>query len=334
VKEKELLHREKEDKILNRIIIRPRRFSGLFVFPSFIQGLNYIQLIIMKLRKTSLSKSIIGLVLLFVVWIFLAQCIIQKERWSDKKAYSVFKSADVPLQIRDTIINTSHLHYAVTGSDTLPTLIFIHGSPGSWMHYMKFLRNEDLRKKFRIVAIDRPGFGYSDFGKAMHLQEQAEIILPVLEKLKTNKSMFLVGHSMGGPVVVKLASMHSSLFEQIVIVAGAIDASQESKETWRKIMNVRPFYWMLPGAFAPSNTELLYLKKDLIPLQNDFKNIKCKVLFIHGDRDTWVPIQNIAYGKKMMVNASKICADTLKGADHQIPWKNFDELKNILLGLN
>ena len=98
-------------------------------------------------------------------------------------------------------------------------------------------------------------------------------------------------------------------------------------------MNVRPMYWLLPGAFGPSNTELLYLKKDLLPLQNDFKNITCHVLFVHGDQDTWVSIQNIAFGKKMMVNAASITADTLHGADHQLPWKRHDELKNILLNL-
>jgi len=255
---------------------------------------------------------------------------IQKERWSDAKGYKVFKSANVPLQIRDTLINSTHLHYAVTGPDTLPTLIFVHGSPGSWMHYMKYLRDTSLRKLFRIVAVDRPGFGYSSFGKAKHLKEQAEIISPVLEKLKTKKPMFLVGHSMGGPVVVKLAALNPLLFHTVVIVAGAIDVKQEKKETWRKIMNVQPLYWLLPGAFGPSNTELLYLKKDLIPLQNDFKNITCNVLFVHGDKDTWVPIENIAYGKKMIVNAH-VLADTIHGADHQIPWKNKDELKQILL---
>jgi pimeloyl-ACP methyl ester carboxylesterase len=160
------------------------------------------------------------------------------------------------------------------------------------------------------------------------------MILPVLEKLKTDKPMFLVGHSMGGPVAVKLGSDNPTLFKTVVIVAGAIDVSQEKKETWRKIMNVRPFYWCLPGAFGPSKTELLYLKKDLITLQNDFAKITCNVLFVHGDKDTWVPIENIAYGKKMMINAASISADTLRGADHQIPWKNKQELTDILLGLN
>ena len=280
-----------------------------------------------------MRKNILFAVLILAVWVFLSQCIIMKERWSDKKAYRIFKSKNVPLQIHDTIITTSHIHYAITGADTLPTLVFIHGSPGTWRHYMKFMWDSAMRKKFRIVAIDRPGFGFSNFGEAMHLQQQSNIILPVLEKLKTTQPMILVGHSMGGPVVVKLAADNPTLFKTIVIVAGSIDVAQEKKESWRKMMNVRPFYWLLPGAFGPSNTELLYLKKDLIPLQNDFKNITCNVLFVHGDKDTWVPIENIAYGNKMMVNARKISADTLKGADHQIPWKNFDELKNILLKL-
>jgi hypothetical protein len=258
---------------------------------------------------------------LIAFWILLAQCMLMRNRWSDKKAYNVFNAKQVPLQLKDTVINAHHLHYAVSGCDTLPTLVFIHGSPGSWMNYMKFLWDSTMRKKYRIVAIDRPGFGYSDFGKAMHLQEQCKLIMPVLEKLKTNKPMYLVGHSMGGPVVVKLAADNPALFKTIVIVAGALDVSQEKKETWRKIMNVRPFYWALPGAFGPSNTELLYLKKDLLALQIDF------------DKDTWVPIENIGYGTKMMINAVSIKADTIKGADHQIPWKNKEAFRDILLGL-
>jgi len=285
-----------------------------------------------RFRKI-MRHTILYSMVVIAVWLLLAQCFIMRNRWSDGKAYSVFKAKDIPLTIYDTIINERHLHYAVCGPDSLPTLVFIHGSPGSWMNYMKYMWDTAMRKKFRIVAIDRPGFGYSNFGKAMHLQEQCKIILPVLEKLKTTKPMFLAGHSMGGPVAVKLAADHPSLFTTIVIIAGAIDVKMEAKETWRKIMNVRPMYWALPGAFGPSNTELLYLKKDLVPLQDDFKKITCNILFVHGDADTWVPIKNIAYGKKMLVNAASITADTLHGADHQIPWKKMDELKQILLQL-
>lgn len=231
-------------------------------------------------------KKIRRFVLLFIsllfTWIFLSQCLIMKNRWSDKKAYHVFESKKVSLTIFDTIINKRHLHYAVSGSDSLPTLVFIHGSPGSWMNYMKFMWDSAMLQKFRMVAIDRPGFGFSNFGKAMHLQEQAAMILPVLQKLKNDQPLFLAGHSYGGPLSVILAADDPQLFEAIVIIAGALDINQEAKETWRKIMNVQPMYWGLPGAFGPSNTELLYLKKDLQPLQNDFKKITCKVILSMG----------------------------------------------------
>jgi pimeloyl-ACP methyl ester carboxylesterase len=287
----------------------------------------------MKRLQKYMRKLFLYFILPITLWVLLSQCLIMRNRWSDKKAYNVFEAKKVPLEIKDTVLQNRHLHYAICGSDTLPTLVFIHGSPGSWMNYMKFMWDEDMRKKYRIVAIDRPGFGYSDFGKAMHLQDQCKLILPVLEKLKTVKPMYLVGHSMGGPIIVKLAADKPNLFSKIVIVAGALDVSQEKKETWRKIMNVKPFYWALPGAFGPSNKELLFLKEDLISLQNDFAKITCSVQFIHGDKDTWVPLDNIAYGKKMMVNAFSISADTIKGADHQIPWKNKDEFTKLLLEL-
>jgi len=284
--------------------------------------------------KKIMRRTIIYSLCLICLWVLLAQCLVMRNRWSDNKAYRVFKAKEVPLTIYDTVINARHVHYAVCGNDTgLPTLVFIHGSPGSWMNYMKFMWDSTLRNKFRIVAIDRPGFGYSDFGKAVHLQEQCELIMPVLKKLKTDQPMFLVGHSLGGPVLVKLAADAPSLFNTIVIVAGSIDANQEKTETWRKIMANRPMYWALPGAFGPSNTEILYLKKDLVPLQNDFKNITCNVLFVHGDADTWVPIGNVAYGKKMMINAASISSDTLFGAGHNIPWERTAEFKKILLGL-
>lgn len=278
-------------------------------------------------------KIIIYFILLLSTWVFLARCLIMQNRWTDAKAERVFKAKQVPLVIHDTILQDRHLHYAVSGPDSLPTLVFIHGSPGSWMNYMKFMWDSSLQRKFRIVSIDRPGFGFSDFGHAMHLQDQCNIILPVLQQLKNKQPMFVCGHSMGGPVAVQLAASDPGLFNTVIIVAGSIDVSQEKTETWRKVMNKWPLNFLLPGAFAPSNKELLYLKKDLIPLQAEFSKITSEVHFIHGTSDTWVPIENIAYAKKMLTNARRITSDTLVGADHQIPWTNTKEFTDILLRL-
>ncbi|HVG17022.1 MAG TPA: alpha/beta hydrolase, partial [Chitinophagaceae bacterium] len=85
--------------------------------------------------------------------------------------------------------------------------------------------------------------------------------------------------------------------------------------------------------FAPSNTELLYLKKDLVLLKDELKEITCNVYFIHGTKDNWVPIENVAFGKQMMINARSIVVDTIVGGDHDLPWKNRDRLTEILLDL-
>lgn len=65
--------------------------------------------------------------------LFCAGCM--KFRMSDKKAYTVFRQKNASLKICDTIIDGHHLHLAISGNDSFPTLIFVHGSPGSWSNY-------------------------------------------------------------------------------------------------------------------------------------------------------------------------------------------------------
>jgi pimeloyl-ACP methyl ester carboxylesterase len=78
----------------------------------------------------------------------------------------------------------------------LPTLFFVHGSPGSWDAYKQFLEDSDLLKKFRIVSIDRPGFGYSQFGDAMNLENQSRIIYPLIDFISNCKPLFVIGLSL------------------------------------------------------------------------------------------------------------------------------------------
>lgn len=256
-----------------------------------------------------------------------------KKRISDRKARKIFVERDLPLKISDLKTEQHNIHYAIAGNDSLPTLIFIHGSPGSWGKYINYMYDPDLIKKFRMVSIDRPGFGYSNFGEAMHLQDQCKLIEAVLNKIKNDKSVYVCGHSYAGAVVAKLAADDPELFATIIIVAGAIDPSQEKRELWREIINVKPLFYLIPGVYQPSNAELLRLKDDLIKLKSDLDKITCNVIFVHGDKDRTVPVENIFYGKKMMQNARSIRAETLHTKDHMIPVTHFYELKKILLQL-
>jgi pimeloyl-ACP methyl ester carboxylesterase len=208
-----------------------------------------------------MRQLIIYFVVLLCIWVFLSQCFIFRNRWSDKKSVKIFSSKDVPFFIHDTIINNRHLHFTISGSYTLPTLVFIHGSPGSWMNYSKYMWDPSLLRKFRMIGIDRPGLGYSDFGNAMHLQEQTVIISKVLVSEKNDLPMFLFGHSLGGAVVAELAALDRDMYKGIVIATGALDVSLEKKETWRHIMNVKPLYWFFAGCVWAQQHRTFVFKK-------------------------------------------------------------------------
>ena len=182
-----------------------------------------------------------------------------------------------------------------------------------------------------MIAIDRPGFGYSDFGKAQNLRVQSERISEFIKKIDNKKPLILVGHSVGGPVVAQLAVDNPSWFKHLVILAGSVDPKAEKPEKWRTVIKVSPLRYLIPGALRPSNDELWWLKQDLVELEPKLKNITSDVTIIHGTKDVLVPYSNVAFMKKMFVNAKSIDTITIEKANHFIPWSHYEIVRNALL---
>ena len=252
---------------------------------------------------------------------------------SDSEAKKQFDSAGVALATKTVKVGKHHLHYTQTGSDTLPTIVFVHGSPGSWNAFAEYMKDKDLLGKYRMIAVDRPGFGYSDFGKAEPLQDQSALISPLFNEWKNGKPFFLVGHSLGGPLIIQLYADNPGIIEGLVLLAASVDPAEEKKEGWRNILDGALLRYLLPGAFRPSNKELIYFKKDVIALQDKFDAITCKVYIVHGTKDTFVPPGNAEYAAKKLVNAASIETTMIPGANHFIPWEHYDIIKNVLLKL-
>jgi pimeloyl-ACP methyl ester carboxylesterase len=279
-------------------------------------------------------KITVTFLIVLAAWVIFAQSCF-KMRISDGEAKKEFLEKNLSLEIKILEVNNFKLHYVKTGNDTLPTLFFIHGSPGSWDAYKQYLQDSDLLKKYQIVSIDRPGFGYSEFGKAKNLKDQADIISPLIKQLSNGKPLYIIGHSLGGPLAVQLVADNPERFEGMILLAAAIDGSEEPAEKWRGFLYHTPFQYLLPGAFRPSNTEIWYLKKDLVALADEFKKITCKVWIIHGDKDSFVPVGNAAYAKKMLLNAKLVNVTILKDAPHFIPWEPwYKDVKKVLLNMN
>jgi pimeloyl-ACP methyl ester carboxylesterase len=252
-------------------------------------------------------------------------------RMSEKETKKEFKNHSTQPSFHQLTIMEKEINYVETGNDTLPTVIFIHGSPGSWSAFVDFFKDSMLLTKVKMVSVDRPGFGYSNFGHAEpSLQKQAALIKPILEKYKKNKPLILVGHSLGGPVIARIAMDYPELSNTLIFVAPSIDPELEKDEWYRKPMKSKALRWMVPTSFTTSNDEILPLKNELTQMLPLWKNITQSCIVIQGLDDGLVPAGNADFAEKMLTNAPKDI-QRIEGMNHFIPWTRPELIKNAIL---
>ncbi|HVD97044.1 MAG TPA: alpha/beta hydrolase [Cytophagaceae bacterium] len=240
---------------------------------------------------------------------------------SPKQTRKEFKGQPCQPQFHSYVVEGRTMNYVSNGSDSLPLVVFVHGSPGSWSAFVDFFKDSILLQKIQMISVDRPGFGYSEYGKGEpSLDRQAALLKPVLEQNKKNRKLILIGHSLGGPVIVKMAMTYPELIDHMIIVAGSVDPELEPQEWYRKPMASAFIRWMLPGSIRASNEEILGLKPELEKMIPNWSSIKIPVTVIQGLQDDLVPPGNADFAKKMLVNAPvKLVLDT--EMNHFIPWK-------------
>ncbi|MFV8337016.1 alpha/beta fold hydrolase [Flavobacterium sp. RSP29] len=275
------------------------------------------------------KKRYIAYSLIFLYIVMCQSCMTM--RFSNKETSKFFAPSKIEFQDKTIAFEGYKIHYVETGNMQNPTLFFVHGSPGSWNAFKEYLKDTLLLKKYRMIAIDRPGFGYSDFGDAQNLSIQSQRISEFIKIIDNKKPLILVGHSVGGPVVAQLAADNPSWYKRLVILAGSLDPKAENPEKWRTVIKAKPLRYLIPGALRPSNDELWWLKQDLVALEPELKKITCEVTIIHGTKDVLVPYSNVAFMQKMFVNAKSVDTITIEKANHFIPWSHYEIVRNALL---
>ncbi len=284
----------------------------------------------MILKKINKNQLLIAS--LIITYIIICQSCMMM-RMSPKKTKGFFEISKTSYIDKSFIDGDIKIHYIQTGNQNNPTIIFVHGSPGSWDAYKEYLKDTLLLKKYRMIAIDRPGFGYSNFRNAKNLETQSKYITTFIKSIDNKKPIILVGHSMGGPVITKLAVDNTKMFSDLVILAGSIDPKAENPEKWRPIIKAFPLRYLIPGALRPANDELWWLKKDLVVMKPNLKNIISDVTVIHGTKDQLVPFSNVGFIKNEFVNAKSMTIIPIENANHFIPWEHYQEIRNIILNL-
>ena len=226
------------------------------------------------------------------------------------------------------------VNYVHAGNDNQPTIIFVHGSPGSLSAFIHFLADTVLLKHAQLITVDRPGFGSSNFGYAEpSLEKQASLLKPLLDKYANDRPIILVGHSLGGPVIARMAMDYPDLVDGLVMVAPSIDPELEPKEWFRGPLALPFFKWILPRSIRASNDEIWNLKPELQSMEPLWSKIKARTIVIQGNEDKLVPPGNAEFAKKMITNTSVevVLKDDM---NHFVPWSNPQLIRDAILKLS
>lgn len=227
--------------------------------------------------------------------------------------------------------NTHYLE--IINSDTLPTLIFIHGSPGSLSAYEGLLQDRTLYKQFNMVSVDRPGFGFSDFGRTERsLKQQAKQIASILTTLPATPKI-LIGHSMGGPVAVKTAIVNPNLIDGLLLVAPSVSPELEPGNWWRRLVDFPPFRWLTPAAMRVCNQEIIPLHQELVQMDQEWNQLHIPIIVMQGSEDQLVPAGNADYIQEKMQGQGHVQIEMLMGKGHFILWEEEELLKSLIIDL-
>lgn len=222
------------------------------------------------------------------------------------------------------------IHYVSIGDPSLPTLLFIHGSPGHWSDFKDFLSDEGLLKKVHMLAVDRPGYGQSTGGVELELRKQAAAIAPILQTNQSGKPILLVGHSFGGGVIARLAMDNPSEIGGLIFAAPTLAPELEEIMLIQHIGNFPLFRFLIADWLDVCNQEMQPLAAELEKTKPLWKNITMPVTMIHGDADWIVPVGNIDYIEDMLPHnmPEVIRYDTM---NHFIPWEQPDLIHSSIL---
>jgi len=230
------------------------------------------------------------------------------------------------------------IHYQEKGTGT--PLVLIHGYASSTYSWKDVF--DPLSEKYRVIAIDLKGFGFSEKPDGDYTRRaQGEIVAGLLDHLKIEKA-WLAGNSMGGETALNVALYRPEKVIGLILInsAGVQVPGGTSVAPWylqvpvlgqvltslaltsdklvrsgleksfyddAKISDERVNYYYQPvktrnGQFAARQARSQFF---LYPVESEINKLKIPNLIIWGDRDEVIPVEA---GRKInsLINGSKL----------------------------
>lgn len=155
----------------------------------------------------------------------------------------------LPPEGRFVTVMGNRMHYLEQGKahKEAPTVLMIHGLGGVAQNFSYSVLGQ-LASTHRVVAIDRPGSGYSSRHprSSASLTVQADVVAGMIDALGLGKPL-IVGHSLGGAVALATALRHPDKVAGLALVAPLTHMPTETSKAFAALGISWPWLRRLVG---------------------------------------------------------------------------------------
>jgi len=230
----------------------------------------------------------------------------------------------------EALLTKNGVHAAVTGPENAPaTFILVHGSPGDWRAWAPYLLDEKLTSKYRVIAVDRAGYGGTEPGKVVgSFSEQAKRLAGWAEGAPGKK--IWVGHSFGVPIMVQLAIDRPELVDGMIFVAGAMDPNLERKKWYHRAGDSWLGRTLLPSDWNVANQESIAFEAEMERQAGQLGFVNGPVTIVHAKDDNLADYRHVDFMLKHLTG-TKPKVVTLEKGDHFIVWNDVSAIEAAML---
>lgn len=232
---------------------------------------------------------------------------------------------------------------------TKGNFLLIHGFSGStfsWRKNVEFLQN----KGFRVLCVDLPAFGYSDRLPTWNhsVENRANLLWKIAEKIDNEGSWLIAGHSMGAGVALAMGQMKPEKTQKIFCIDGLFAQRKNTNlgslllaypplQRWAEVVLQKHytkkvnFKELLKSAYAqePTDEDVEgYLAPMLVrgtatailssfnansDFEMNYSALQEKIVVVWGTADRWIPLSS---AQNWHQKYPQIPLETIEAAGH------------------
>ncbi|MBX2828905.1 MAG: alpha/beta hydrolase, partial [Flavobacteriaceae bacterium] len=140
---------------------------------------------------------------LFTIMGLLSSCTVLQWRETDTEIMERHEELNIPATLSYFEVDSLDLKIRILEVSQFQkeiNLLFLHGSPSSLSAWNGYMTDSTLIDRANLYTLDRPGYGYSNFGDEMtSISLQAHLISEIISEKHLN-NVITVGSSYGGPL--------------------------------------------------------------------------------------------------------------------------------------